>query len=590
MYDALFRTFGWKRIALLSDYNDTHTQYHLQLAANLRNSSYDIETLQFRRNFNETQIRTVLRTLQSNNMRIIIAELSSFVADRVLCEAYRLGMTAHQDYAWFLPSELAVLSKANRTGPDAARCSASQMREAYDGHLSLYAAPFAKGTAALRPDAKWATVADWRRDYRNGMAPDDTNRSVDAVGADWPSYAGFVYDAVWVYALALNHTISISEQQNYKLGSENTTALLRAAMANSDLPHGVSGHVRFTGVRSSRVSDIYVGQRRGSGPTSKWSVVYMFLANQTVGDGVAGSLVRVLPSDLRLWPNTDEIIYDGSPVCPLRPLNEWLHLGCGSTITFVCVFFAVVGMCSILGSMYVFWERRYRSRLEKEAQMLRSFGIDLVSRQVDQTRLDTSEIARNRIVLNRRLGGGQFGTVYFGQLRNDQDRYEQVAIKTPENPNNYNLRLEFLSEAQAMRHFDHPNIVRLIGVSLLVDPMYIVMEYMVLGDLNMYLLSRRQQVTDDTRAQWSRLLTGIVLDLARGLAYMAERRYVHRDIACRNCLLTGAGEHVTAKLADFGMTRPVFADDVYRFCRRGALPLRWSAPESMLHGICRSAC
>lgn len=561
---------------LLSDGDPTHIQYQLQLAANLKNIIREVDTLQLQPNASEADIEKALDALKTDNMRIIIAELSADVADQVMCQAFHSKMTFANDYAWFLPSDLATVNRSAQTN-SSLQCSADQLSTAYDGHLSLYDAPFADKSAALRPDAYWTTVDKWQRDFQNR-----TNHS-GLLFNDQPSYAGFVYDAVWTYALALNYTISTSTEL-FKMRSIDTSARLVVALANSNLTNGVTGHVRFNGIRSSRISDIYVGQRfNGNGP-SNWRLVYKFRPNQSSVVSDADGLKLVLPDGQSMWHNGDAPISDGTPICHLQTLADLLRLGCSTTKAIFYTSCAAVCMCALLAGMYVFWERRYRMRLEREAQMLRSFGIDLVSRQVDETRLDKSEIARNRIVLNRRLGGGQFGTVYFGQLRNELDRCEQVAIKTPENPNNFNIRLEFLSEAQAMRRFDHPNIVRLIGVSLLADPMYIVMEYMILGDLNMYLLSRRQQVTTDTHAQWSRRLTSIVLDLARGLAYMADLKYVHRDIACRNCLLTGAGEHVTAKLADFGMSRPVYANDVYHFRRRGALPVRWSAPESMQTG------
>ena len=59
-------------------------------------------------------------------------------------------------------------------------------------------------------------------------------------------------------------------------------------------------------------------------------------------------------------------------------------------------------------------------------------------------------------------------------------------------------------------------------------------------------------------------------------------RYVHRDLACRNCLVNASR---TIKLADFGMARPMFENDYYRFSRRGMLPVRWMSPESLADGI-----
>ena len=57
---------------------------------------------------------------------------------------------------------------------------------------------------------------------------------------------------------------------------------------------------------------------------------------------------------------------------------------------------------------------------------------------------------------------------------------------------------------------------------------------------------------------------------------------MHRDVACRNCLVNSSR---TIKLADFGMTRQMFDSDYYRFSRRGMLPVRWMSPESLADGI-----
>ena len=59
-------------------------------------------------------------------------------------------------------------------------------------------------------------------------------------------------------------------------------------------------------------------------------------------------------------------------------------------------------------------------------------------------------------------------------------------------------------------------------------------------------------------------------------------RYVHRDVACRNCLVSSSR---VIKLADFGLTRQIGETDYYRFSRRGLLPVRWMAPESLTDGV-----
>ena len=77
-------------------------------------------------------------------------------------------------------------------------------------------------------------------------------------------------------------------------------------------------------------------------------------------------------------------------------------------------------------------------------------------------------------------------------------------------------------------------------------------------------------------------LTSMAADVASGLAYLAELKYVHRsehfswkrsqscflyrDVACRNCLVNSDRN---VKLADFGMTRPMSDSQYYRFSRKG---------------------
>ena len=44
-------------------------------------------------------------------------------------------------------------------------------------------------------------------------------------------------------------------------------------------------------------------------------------------------------------------------------------------------------------------------------------------------------------------------------------------------------KIEFLSEAEMMKRFDHKNVIKLLGVCTRTEPVYTVMEFMLYGDL-----------------------------------------------------------------------------------------------------------
>ncbi|KAH8251478.1 hypothetical protein KR038_003816, partial [Drosophila bunnanda] len=149
-------------------------------------------------------------------------------------------------------------------------------------------------------------------------------------------------------------------------------------------------------------------------------------------------------------------------------------------------------------------------------------------------------------------------------------------------------RIDFLAEAEAMKKFDHKNVIKLLGVCLQSEPIYTIMEFMLFGDLKTYLLARRNMVNDkvpDDCDISAKFLTLYAMDVAKGLAYLAQQKYVHRDIACRNCLINS---YRVVKIADFGMARPTFESDYYKYNRKSVrklFPVRWMPPETLTLGL-----
>jgi serine/threonine protein kinase len=103
----------------------------------------------------------------------------------------------------------------------------------------------------------------------------------------------------------------------------------------------------------------------------------------------------------------------------------------------------------------------------------------------------------------------------------------------------------FLKEASTLLSLDHPNVIRICGVSFDYRPWVMVFESLRYGDLEHVLrLCRGRQISVGAAEQV--YLCGQV---AAGMAHVAGHRYTHMDLAARNVLL---GERNMVKVADFG--------------------------------------
>lgn len=80
----------------------------------------------------------------------------------------------------------------------------------------------------------------------------------------------------------------------------------------------------------------------------------------------------------------------------------------------------------------------------------------------------------------------------------------------------------------------------------------------------------------------------LVTQIAAGVEALAERyAVIHRDLACRNCLVHYAGARgPRVVISDFGMAKRVRRNQRYTDKQyRALVPLRWMAPESALAGV-----
>ncbi|XP_032403347.1 tyrosine-protein kinase receptor TYRO3 [Xiphophorus hellerii] len=196
-------------------------------------------------------------------------------------------------------------------------------------------------------------------------------------------------------------------------------------------------------------------------------------------------------------------------------------------------------------------------------------------------------ISERLLTLGHMLGKGEFGSVREAILKTDDSLMQKVAVKVLKSDITSSGDIEqCLKEAAYMKDFHHPNVIKLIGVSLhrrpaqrLPIPM-VVLPFMKHGDLHTFLLLSR--LGDDPFDLSLQTLVQFMLDIARGMEYLSSKSIIHRDLAARNCMLN---ENMSVCVADFGLSKKIYSGDYYRQGSVSKLPVKWIALESLADNV-----
>ncbi|MBN3316135.1 TIE1 kinase, partial [Atractosteus spatula] len=185
------------------------------------------------------------------------------------------------------------------------------------------------------------------------------------------------------------------------------------------------------------------------------------------------------------------------------------------------------------------------------------------------------------------IGEGNFGQVIKAMVKKDGNKMS-AAVKMLKEFASENDHRDFAGELEVLCKLGHhPNIINLIGACENRGYLYIAIEYAPYGNLLDFLRKSRVLETDPAFAKehgtastlTSQQLLQFAVDVATGMHYLSEKQFIHRDLAARNVLV---GENLTAKIADFGLSR---GEEVYVKKTMGRLPVRWMAIESLNYSV-----
>ncbi|KAK4877691.1 hypothetical protein RN001_010197 [Aquatica leii] len=201
--------------------------------------------------------------------------------------------------------------------------------------------------------------------------------------------------------------------------------------------------------------------------------------------------------------------------------------------------------------------------------------------------VEIGEFPREQLRVIEKLGDGLFGEIHLCEVQwrlnnviNSDSKL--VVVQTLKNEL---FRETFNKDVRTLSKLKDPNIAQLLGASLDYEPYFTVREYSEMGDLCQFLQNHVAETATPLASTASTLSYGCLIymatQIASGMKYLESMKFVHKDLATRNCVV---GKQYKIKVSDLGYGRTLYINDYCVLSGAVPIPLRWMAWESILLG------
>lgn len=275
------------------------------------------------------------------------------------------------------------------------------------------------------------------------------------------------------------------------------------------------------------------------------------------------------------------------------------------TIIIMATVSSLVFITSVLAACYYRRKNKNKNKyLQSQLKQPVDFGRSIREQSSNLGYDSKYEFPRTNISLIKVIGEGEFGQVWIASAKGMEkfhprkDRSEKMGSRKVTGIHQKNIVIakilkenatekdhkDLANELKLLIHIgEHRNIVNLLGACTKADNVLVLTEYCEKGSLAKYLRLNR----DYFEPTWHRngkeefncyQVTWIAVQVADGMSFLKERKYVHRDLGARTVLLT---KEMHAKVADLGLLKNAPDNDNYKREYVDKLPIKWMAPESI---------